>query len=197
MAGIGVESRYRSLFSYQSLMPAGTGTPRCEKPESWVGSANLHGGFCRAPPDPCGGQAPALHFHRKYPLDSGQFRRNDVLEGGIGDPGSGGMWALSGPRKVIFVPIAHAGRDTGAPRYEKPECAVLNGEFARGILPCPGPTPAGDKPPHYISHPRPSIPASAGIRIRRIGQCVSGDMRALSGSRAHSRTNDREKVPPI
>ena len=31
-------------------MPAGSGTPRDEKPELWFGTANWHGGFCHAPP---------------------------------------------------------------------------------------------------------------------------------------------------
>ncbi len=34
------------LFSYESLMPAGAGTPRYEKRELWFGTANRHGGFC-------------------------------------------------------------------------------------------------------------------------------------------------------
>ena len=33
-------------FSYESLMPAGAGTPRYEKRELWFGTANRHGGFC-------------------------------------------------------------------------------------------------------------------------------------------------------
>ena len=36
----------RDMLSYQSLMPAGAGTPRYEKPELWFGTANWHGGFC-------------------------------------------------------------------------------------------------------------------------------------------------------
>ena len=52
----------RDMLSCQSLMPAGAGTPRYEKPELWRGTANWHGGFCHAVPDPSGGQAPALHF---------------------------------------------------------------------------------------------------------------------------------------
>ena len=35
-----------NLFSWQSLMPAGAGTPRYEKQELWFGTANRHGGFC-------------------------------------------------------------------------------------------------------------------------------------------------------
>ena len=56
--------------------------------------------------------------------------------------------------------------------------------FRSAILPCPSPTPAGDKPPRYISHPLPSwIPAFAGMTNGgRVDKCVNGDMRALSGS---------------
>ena len=61
------------MFSYQSLMPAGAGTPRCEKRELWLGTANRHGGVCHPHPDPSGGQAPALHF----PVPSG-VRRIDM-----------------------------------------------------------------------------------------------------------------------
>ena len=90
MAGIGVESRYRSLFSYQSLMPAAAGTPRDEKPELWVGTADS------ATPhlDPGGGQAPALHFvvpSSTIGLQSGTFHR----------------WiaGIIGYRMHIFVPM--------------------------------------------------------------------------------------------
>ena len=38
------------MLSYQSLMPAGAGTPRYEKLELWLGSANWHRGFCHVPP---------------------------------------------------------------------------------------------------------------------------------------------------
>ena len=58
-------------------MPVGAGTPRYEKPELWFGTANRHGGFCHAPPDPSGGQAPALHFLIPPPtigLQFGTFR---------------------------------------------------------------------------------------------------------------------------
>ena len=70
-------------FSYQSLMPAGAGTPRYEN-ETW--SLEVFG---------CGWCHPSS-------LDSG-FRRND---------GTGDWWdseALSKPSNTIFVPIAHAG----------------------------------------------------------------------------------------
>ena len=51
------------MLSYQSLMPAGAGTPRYEKPELWFGTAKLARRILPRPdPDPCGGQAPALHF---------------------------------------------------------------------------------------------------------------------------------------
>ena len=49
-------------FSYQSLMPAGAGTPRYEKPELWLGTANWHGRFCHAPPRPLRGTSPRATF---------------------------------------------------------------------------------------------------------------------------------------
>ena len=53
---------HETSFSYQSLMPAGAGTPRYEKQGLWFGTADWHRGFCHTHPDPSGGQAPALHF---------------------------------------------------------------------------------------------------------------------------------------
>ena len=83
MAGIGVESRCRRVFAYQSLMPAGTGTPRCEKPESWVGSANLHGGFCHAPTRPQRGTSPrtTLALGRLLPISRLTFCRAGFVRG--------------------------------------------------------------------------------------------------------------------
>ena len=52
----------RDMLSYQSLVPAGAGTPRYEKPELWLGTARWHRGFCHAPPAPSGGQAPRATF---------------------------------------------------------------------------------------------------------------------------------------
>ena len=52
----------------------------------------------------------------------------------------------------------------GTPRYEKARVVVCYGELARGILPRPTPTPAGDKPPRYIFSfcLRPSVYNSRG-----------------------------------
>ena len=47
------------MLSYQSLMPAGAGTPRYEKPELWFGTANWHGGFSHAPRRPQRGTSPS------------------------------------------------------------------------------------------------------------------------------------------
>ena len=46
------------MLSYQSLMPAGAGTPRCEKPELWLGKANWHGEICYTPSQPQRGTSP-------------------------------------------------------------------------------------------------------------------------------------------
>ena len=48
-----------TLFSYQSLIPAGAGTPRYEKLELWFGTANWHRGFCDAPPPLQRGTSPS------------------------------------------------------------------------------------------------------------------------------------------
>ena len=50
------------MLSYQSLMPAGGGTPRYEKRELWFGTANWHGGLCQAPPRPQRGTSPRATF---------------------------------------------------------------------------------------------------------------------------------------
>ena len=54
-------------FSYQSLMPAGAGTPRYEKLELWLGTANWHPGFCHAPPRPQRGTSPRTTFPSPHP----------------------------------------------------------------------------------------------------------------------------------
>ncbi len=58
----------RDMLSCQSLMPAGAGTPRYEKPELWFGTANRHGGFCHAPPRPQRGTSPSRYDPLSPPL---------------------------------------------------------------------------------------------------------------------------------
>ena len=64
------------MLSYQSFMPAASGTPRYEN-EAW----SLEGNWVSLVPphpDPCGGQAPALHFlipPSTISLQFGTFRR--------------------------------------------------------------------------------------------------------------------------
>ena len=48
----------RRLDFYQSLIPAGTGTPRYEKPELRLGTADWLAGFCHSPPMPPRGTSP-------------------------------------------------------------------------------------------------------------------------------------------
>ena len=50
--------RVRS-FSYQSLIPAGAGTPRFENPELRFYAAESHGGFCHAQAQPQRGTSPS------------------------------------------------------------------------------------------------------------------------------------------
>ena len=52
----------RDMLSYQSPMPAAAGTPKYEKPELWLSTANWHGGFCHAPPRPLRGTSPRATF---------------------------------------------------------------------------------------------------------------------------------------
>ena len=47
------------MLSYQSLMPAGAGAPRYERPMLWLGTANSLGEFCHAPPPPQRGTSPS------------------------------------------------------------------------------------------------------------------------------------------
>ena len=63
-------------FSYQSLMPAGAGTPRYEKPELWFGTANWRGGFCHAPPRPQRGTSLRATFSHST-IDHGSTIRQD------------------------------------------------------------------------------------------------------------------------
>ena len=82
------------MLSYQSLMPAGAGIPKYEKPELWLGTANLHDGFCHAPPTPAGDKPPRYIFsfrHRPSVYSSARFAG--------GEPG----WRAIGGR--IFVPM--------------------------------------------------------------------------------------------
>ncbi len=55
------------MLSYQSLIPAGAGTPRYEEPELWVGTANWDGGFCHAAPRPQRGTSPRATFPPPHP----------------------------------------------------------------------------------------------------------------------------------
>ena len=61
--GEAVECRHTrgrvTSLSYQSLIPVGTGTPRYEKPELWLGTANWRRGFCHALPPPQRGTSPS------------------------------------------------------------------------------------------------------------------------------------------
>ena len=60
----GIDNVTTQPFSYQSLMPAGAGTPRYEKLELWLGTEKWHGEFCRSPPRPLRGTSPRATFFR-------------------------------------------------------------------------------------------------------------------------------------
>ena len=101
-------------------MPAGAGTPRYEKPEVWLGTANWHGGFCHATPRPQRGDEPlaSRSLRPRYiplppPLLDSSFRWNDELSGGslsrivVRDMLSY-QWRIEGP---AFVPrLTHSGQ---------------------------------------------------------------------------------------
>ncbi len=76
----------RDMLSYQSLMPAGAGTPRYEKPELWLGTANLHGRFCHAPPRPQRGTSPRATFSHSA------FDHRPVERQGIGQHSGECVW---------------------------------------------------------------------------------------------------------
>ena len=85
---------HETSFSYQSLIPAAAGTPRCEKPELSFGTGSWRGGFCHAPTRPQRGTSPSPRevfdrttFPNPHPLDSG-LRRNDEWEAGLTSAGA-------------------------------------------------------------------------------------------------------------
>ena len=87
-------------FSYQSLIPAGAGTPRYENWVHWLMEGS--GVVCAAHPAPSWGQAPALHF--------------SLATLGCRCLGDGGWCRRPAPELIpdrspghAFVPIAHAG----------------------------------------------------------------------------------------
>ena len=95
------------MLSCQSFMPAGAGTPRCEKPELWFGTANWHGGFCYAPPPtPAGDKPPRYIFsfrHRPSVYNSAGLAGGEPASRLIG-------WHIPDRSPGhAFVPIAHPG----------------------------------------------------------------------------------------
>ena len=100
------------LFSYQSLMPAGAGTPRYENSELRFYAATSHGGFCHAP-RPQRGTSPSPRevfdrttFPNPHPS---RFRLSpEERMGGLNDEcWRRGMRALARPRNTIFVPMTN------------------------------------------------------------------------------------------
>ena len=81
------------MLSYQSLMPAGAGTPRYEKRRLWLGTVNWHCGFCHAPPPPQRGTSPSPRevFDRAtfFPLAPyiGRMSRIPIVVGDCPTPG--------------------------------------------------------------------------------------------------------------
>ena len=71
------------MFSYQSLMPAGAGTPRYENWVHWLMEGS--GVVCATHPTPGWGQAPALHFSCDcYTVNWSGDEYSRLMAGGIG-----------------------------------------------------------------------------------------------------------------
>ena len=119
-------------FSCQSFMPVAAGTPNCENPEVWLGTANWHVGFCYAPPRPQRGTSPRTTGFWLSPERRNEGPRMPEwgprvdVRGGIalgvlsrdvsawipafaGMTNGGVRWRTRKPFERIFVPIAHAG----------------------------------------------------------------------------------------
>ena len=116
-------------FSYQSLIPACAGTPRDEKPQLRLATANWHGAFCYAPPRPQRGTSPraTLALGRLLPISrltfaawdscvDSRLRGNDDWGAGIG----GLRTAIEGPG-TSFSYQSLMPASAGTPRYENPE----------------------------------------------------------------------------
>ena len=106
------------MLSYQSPVSAGAGTPRCEKLELWLGTANWHRGFCHAQARPQRGTSPRTTFPNPHP--SG-FRLSPEGRMGAGTtskvaaerhPGSGCGTCFRTNRSCRLLP-AHQGMKIG------------------------------------------------------------------------------------
>ena len=157
-------------------MPAGAGTPRCEKPELWLGTANSHGGFCHAPPQPQRGTSPRATFsHSAIGLQFGRFRR---WRAGIevdwrAHPGSESGTCFHSNRSCRLAP-AHQGMKSGS-------CGLAQ-RIGTADSATPHPDPSGGQAPalHFL------IPPSAiGLQFgtfRRWRAGMEVDWRAHPGS---------------
>ena len=146
----------RDTLSCQSLMPVGAGTPRCEKPELWLGTANSHGGFCCAPPQPQRGTSPRATFsHSAIGLQFGRFRR--WRAGSEVDwrahPGSESGTCFHSNRSCRLAP-AHQGMKSGS-------CGLAQ-RIGTADSATPHPDPSGGQAPALRS-PLPT-PLDSGLR---------------------------------
>ena len=78
---------------YQSLIPDTAGTPKYEKPELWLGTANWHDGFCHAPPRPLRGTSPRATFSHSAIDHRSTVRRVSPAESGME-----GDWSVDGAK---------------------------------------------------------------------------------------------------
>ena len=138
----------RDMLSYQSLMPVTTGTPRYEKPELWLGTANWHRGFCHTPPRPLRGTSPSPREVFDSPCVA--FGRATFSYPAIGHQSTIRQFApvesrhqglLKGASRIgvrdmlsyqSLMPVT-----TGTPRYEKPELWLGTANWHRGFCHTP------------------------------------------------------------
>ena len=139
----------------------------------WLGTANWQGGFRQAPPRPQRGTSPRTTFSRSAIDRRSTTRQDSPVEGRYRVDWCGMLvrHIPVGARKRLmrFRTNRSCRLGAGTPRYEEPDLWLGYSELAQWILPGPTPTPAGDKPPHYISPSPPLwIPAFAGMTMRKI-----------------------------
>ena len=182
-------------FSYQPLTPAGAGTPRYEKPESWVGSANWHGGFCHSPPRPQRGTSPSPRvvfdratFPIPAPLDSG-LRRNDEWGAGMTNGGAGKTRAgavvcghsRGHVRSFSYQPLTPAG--AGTPSYEKPESWVGSANWHGGFCHSPPRPQRGTSPSPRVVFDRTTLALGRLSPISGLTFCRAGLARGFPPAR--------------
>ena len=179
----------RGMLSYQSLVPAGAGTPRCEKTELWFGTVNWHGGFCYAPPPtPAGDKPPRYIFSfrpRRSVYNSARFAGGEpasrLIGGHIPDRESGTCFRTNRPCRLA---PAHQG-------MESRSCGLVQ-RIGTVDSATPHPDPSGGQAPALHSLIPPSAIGLQFGTFRRGRAGIEVDWRAHPGSESGMcfRTND-------